>query len=356
MSAKKNEGNPLFDYLYGISALETAHYDKAVFALERVIINQPNIIRPRLELARAYMKINNDPAALREFKQVLSLNPPVAVQRNVNRYIQKNTPILLWNDTGQSGIGSQYRQYVDGGYFYLQYLNASGSWANVFRVDPSTGIVNFSLNLDSPNWDEGGDEPPTTPCVCDDSFTVVGSQPLIFWELEGTSIIWAIGVDPSGTVAFGNSRNGGSTWTGQFYTNSSDEFIFNRCPHAMAGPTASTHLTTKSYVDYQISLIPEPSNYFANFISITGASSARVDLDGSGAIWRINADYNGMAIGTPSEAWMGFLYAGIYCYKPTYCNNIGEGPDALVNRGYVTDYVASQLKSLEDRIKALEEK
>ena len=85
---KANEGDPRFDYLYGISALETAHYDKAVFALERVIINKPNLLRPRLELARAYLKVNNDQAALREFKQVLSLKPPATVQRNVNRYIQ----------------------------------------------------------------------------------------------------------------------------------------------------------------------------------------------------------------------------------------------------------------------------
>ncbi len=86
--AKTHEGDPRFDYLYGISALETGHYDVAVFALDRVTVNQPNIIRPRLELARAYLNINNDIAALREFKEVLRLNPPATVQRNVNRYIQ----------------------------------------------------------------------------------------------------------------------------------------------------------------------------------------------------------------------------------------------------------------------------
>jgi hypothetical protein len=85
---KRYEGDPRFDYLYGISALETKHYDLAVFALERVAVNQPNIIRPRLELARAYLKINNDLAALREFKEVLRLQPPATVQRNINRYIQ----------------------------------------------------------------------------------------------------------------------------------------------------------------------------------------------------------------------------------------------------------------------------
>ena len=85
---KTNEGDPRFDYLYGLSALETGHYDKAVFALERVITNQPNVIRPRLELARAYLKVNNNPAALHEFRQVLRLNPPAIVRSNVSRYIQ----------------------------------------------------------------------------------------------------------------------------------------------------------------------------------------------------------------------------------------------------------------------------
>nr|CAA6821292.1 MAG: Unknown protein [uncultured Thiotrichaceae bacterium] len=86
--AKANEGDPRFDYLYGLSALETGNYNQAVFALDRVTVNKPNAIRPRLELARAYLKINNDQAALREFREVLNLNPPATVRNNVNRYIQ----------------------------------------------------------------------------------------------------------------------------------------------------------------------------------------------------------------------------------------------------------------------------
>lgn len=89
--AKTHEGNPRFDYLYGISALETGNYNQALFALDRVTVNQPNVIRPRLELARAYLKVNNDKAALREFKETLRLNPPPTVRRNINRYIQAMT-------------------------------------------------------------------------------------------------------------------------------------------------------------------------------------------------------------------------------------------------------------------------
>ena len=84
-----NEGEPRFDYLYGLSALQTGHYNEAVFALERVTATEPSVIRPRLELARAYLKLNNNKAATREFKRVLSLNPPLAVRQNVNAYISQ---------------------------------------------------------------------------------------------------------------------------------------------------------------------------------------------------------------------------------------------------------------------------
>jgi len=83
----KNEGDPRFDYLYGLSALQTAHYNEAVFALDRVTIAKPRVIRPRLELARAYLKLNNKAAALKEFNDVLALSPPPIVRKNVSAFV-----------------------------------------------------------------------------------------------------------------------------------------------------------------------------------------------------------------------------------------------------------------------------
>ncbi len=83
----QNEGDPRFDYLYGLSALETGHYNEAVFALDRVTVANPNVIRPRLDLARAYLKLNNKKAAIKEFQDVLSLSPPPNVKNNVGIYI-----------------------------------------------------------------------------------------------------------------------------------------------------------------------------------------------------------------------------------------------------------------------------
>ncbi len=83
----QNEGEPRFDYLYGLSALQTGHYNEAVFALDRVTVATPRAIRPRLELARTYLKLNNKKAAIKEFNDVLSLSPPPIVRQKVNAYI-----------------------------------------------------------------------------------------------------------------------------------------------------------------------------------------------------------------------------------------------------------------------------
>ena len=63
------------------------HYNEAVFALDRVTVTTPNVIRPRLELARAYLKLNNKTAAIKEFNDVLLLSPPKNVRQNVQAYI-----------------------------------------------------------------------------------------------------------------------------------------------------------------------------------------------------------------------------------------------------------------------------
>jgi len=85
----QNEGDPRFDYLYGLSALQTSHYNEAVFALDRVTVTTPRVIRPRLELARAYLKLNNKRAAIKEFNDVLSLSPPPIVRQKVTAYISE---------------------------------------------------------------------------------------------------------------------------------------------------------------------------------------------------------------------------------------------------------------------------
>lgn len=57
-------GDPNFDFLLGIAALETQQVDLSVFAFERVIANRPTWIDAKLYLARAYYLSSNYQSAI----------------------------------------------------------------------------------------------------------------------------------------------------------------------------------------------------------------------------------------------------------------------------------------------------
>ena len=52
-------GDPEFDYLLGLAALDTGRYTEAIFALERVLAVDPNYSQARAELARAYFALSS---------------------------------------------------------------------------------------------------------------------------------------------------------------------------------------------------------------------------------------------------------------------------------------------------------
>src|ERR1051325_6517870 len=56
-------GDPEFDYLLGIAALDAGAPERAVFALERVLAVQPNNHVARAEIARAYLALGEREAA-----------------------------------------------------------------------------------------------------------------------------------------------------------------------------------------------------------------------------------------------------------------------------------------------------
>ncbi len=85
------EGDPEFDFAYGLAALETGNANESVFALERVAATSPDGLlreRARLELARAYFVTNNLTAAENLFNVVLANNPPANVQQNIEAFLQ----------------------------------------------------------------------------------------------------------------------------------------------------------------------------------------------------------------------------------------------------------------------------
>ena len=74
------EGNPYFDYLYGVAAIDTGHASEGVFALDRVLFAFPQDHVTRLELARGYFILEEYSRARREFETVLKANPPQRVR------------------------------------------------------------------------------------------------------------------------------------------------------------------------------------------------------------------------------------------------------------------------------------
>lgn len=83
------EGDSTFDFLYGVHAIETGHFDEATFAFERLTLLNPRTIRYRLELARALYFNNNLDTAKNEFEIALASNPPENVKTNIQGFLDK---------------------------------------------------------------------------------------------------------------------------------------------------------------------------------------------------------------------------------------------------------------------------
>ncbi|MDH5355678.1 MAG: surface lipoprotein assembly modifier [Gammaproteobacteria bacterium] len=82
------EGDPSFDYYYGIAAIDTGHASEGVFALNRVLALEPDNHAARLELARGYFILEEYLRAEQEFETVLGNNPPEDVANRIDAYLE----------------------------------------------------------------------------------------------------------------------------------------------------------------------------------------------------------------------------------------------------------------------------
>ncbi|OUR68391.1 hypothetical protein A9Q73_03945 [Bermanella sp. 47_1433_sub80_T6] len=87
--AQLYEGDATFDFQYGMAAVETRHYDEALFAFERLVIGAPEQARYRAELARTHFYLQNLVRAKIEFEKVLAQKPPAAVVLNVTKFLEQ---------------------------------------------------------------------------------------------------------------------------------------------------------------------------------------------------------------------------------------------------------------------------
>jgi tetratricopeptide (TPR) repeat protein len=143
------EGEPEFDFLFGLAAMDSGRPTEAVFALERIAYTYPDEQRVKLELARAFYMSNNLPAARQLFTEVLDTNPTPNVQTNIRAFL---TEI----DAREENLRGNFTWYVNTGVGNDSNINS----ATELGVIPTPiGDVELSANgqsIDDNYMDIGG--------------------------------------------------------------------------------------------------------------------------------------------------------------------------------------------------------
>ena len=103
-------GDPLFDYVFGVAAVDSGRVSLGVLALERVLLTNPADDLARLELARAYFALGEFQRAREEFDEVKRHRPPPGVVKTVNQFLEgikrkEGEYKVLWSAYGEFGLG-----------------------------------------------------------------------------------------------------------------------------------------------------------------------------------------------------------------------------------------------------------
>ena len=129
-------GIPDFDYLFGLAAIDSGHPTEAVFAFERILDVIPIHAEARIELARAYYKLNEYRAAQQEFETVRK-DAPVAVQSTIDKFL---AAIKYASAPAQK----HFEAYVQAGLGYDSNVNAATEASSVALP----GFGNILVTLD----------------------------------------------------------------------------------------------------------------------------------------------------------------------------------------------------------------
>lgn len=82
-------GDPEYDFLLGVAALESGRPNLATLVLERVVAINPGHVAARLEMARSYFALRDYERAEREFDAVLKADPPPEIRTLAARYVER---------------------------------------------------------------------------------------------------------------------------------------------------------------------------------------------------------------------------------------------------------------------------
>jgi len=136
-------GDPEFDYLLGIAALDAGDAERAVFALERVLALQPDNPVARAEIARAYYAMGEREQARREFEAVRAQAIPEEARATVDRFLSAIAAAETTRLDGYLELGLGYDS------------NVSSAIASSTIAIPAFGGAAFAL---APSLRELGDQ------------------------------------------------------------------------------------------------------------------------------------------------------------------------------------------------------
>lgn len=239
-------GDPRFDYVYGLSALDSGRALEAVFALERAVDADPDNGPARAELARAYLVLGDTDDAKSEFDKVQQMDLPTEVQKTIDRYI---STIDQYHDASRV----RYNPWISVGLGYDSNVNSATTESQI--AVPALGGLVFnltgeSLESHSAIWDIAAGANITAPIDIDRglsfftnigfdhrlaieepnfSTTVANGQAGVNWRMDERNQL-RISADGnvtkvSGSAAFRSDREAiGSTAQWQYTPNEANQF------------------------------------------------------------------------------------------------------------------------------------
>lgn len=155
---KKDEENHIdnndFNYQLGVAALRSGHHSSALYALDRVLSENPNHIGAQLDMAIAYFHIGNLEFAEQEFKKILKnyqSDAPKIVVATINNYLikikQKNqTSTTVVVGSIDAGYSNNINSGIDGNSVYIPALGVNSSYAQKISSSFSKTQVVVSQN------------------------------------------------------------------------------------------------------------------------------------------------------------------------------------------------------------------
>lgn len=129
-------GDPRYDYLLGIAAIDSGQLTRGVFALERVLAVNPGHVQARAEIARAYFLMGENKTARSEFEAVRAARPPAEVSATIDRFLNAL-------DARERSRLSGITAYIEAGIGHDSNVNAATS-SSSFAIPVFGGAI-FTL-------------------------------------------------------------------------------------------------------------------------------------------------------------------------------------------------------------------